>query len=253
MSKFIDKLQRIYQGSTPSMGFRRAAVDEGSSPLLLIANLTKSSDKKVKAIAGNVDAGIVSNEGLDASGFERLAAAMGAVPLGLLLDGSKRDKFEIFADSVCDFIIFDLETPLAAVSNERVGKILKIGPSLDHGLVKTINELQLTIDGVLVDGEESSITIGRLLIYRRFADLLDKPLLITSGSSLSGDELSNLCQAGVNGLVFPELPVKTFAEMKKTISTLPKSTKRGTRSVALLPRLGSDLGVEMEEEEEEED
>ena len=253
MSKFIDKLQHIYQGSTPSIGFRKSTADEGSAPLAFIIDLTKLSDKKIETVAGDVDAAIVSNAGLDASGFERLAAALGDVPLGLLMDGNEKQNVEIFADKGCDFIIFDLEMPLTLVSNEKVGKILRIGPSLDHGLVKTISELQLTIDGVLVDGEESSITIGRLLIYRRLADLLDKPLLITSGSLLSGDELSNLCQAGVNGLVFPELPAKTIAEMKKTIINLPKSTKRGTRGVVLLPRLGSDSGIEMGDEEEEED
>jgi hypothetical protein len=247
MSKFAEKLRRIYRGSAPSMGFRKSA--ELDNPLLLIvADLTKASVKEAKAIAGaGIDAGIVSSEGLNAASFEKLVKAAGDVPLGLFLESASKQKIA----KLGDFVVFGVKMPLEVVNEEGVGKLLKIEPSLDQGLVRAINELP--IDGVLVAGEESQVTIERLLICQRFAELLGKPLLVTVGSSVASGELSSLCEAGISGLLISEgLPAGAFADLKKSISSLPRTAKRKARGAALLPRLGGELGVEAEEEEEEE-
>jgi hypothetical protein len=139
---------------------------------------------------------------------------------------------------------------LEVVSREDVGKLLKIEPSLDPGLVRAINELPLTVDGVLIAGEESSVTVERLLVCQRFTELLAKPLLVTVALSVTGAEISSLFQAGVNGLVLPEkVPVETFAELKKTIGNLPKAVKRKSKGTALLPQLGGELRAKVEEGE----
>ena len=250
MSKFTDKLQRIYRSSAPSIGFRKSA-EAGNPPLLIIANLTKASVTEAKAIAGaDIDAGIISSESLDARSFGQLVTAIGDIPLGLLLESANQEEIAKFVDLGCDFVILGLKTPLEVVKKEGIGKILKIEPSLDHGLVRAINELQLPVDGVLVTGEESSVTIERLLVCQRFAELLDKPLLVTLGSSVTGGQLGSLCEAGVNGLVLPEgLPVEAFAELRKTIGSLPRVAKRKAKGAALLPQLGGELETEVEEEE----
>ena len=253
MSKFAEKLQRVYRGAAPSMGFRKSTEAE-PPPLLIIANLTKAGAAEAKAIAGaGIDAGIVSGGGLSAKGFGQLAKAMDDVPLGLFLGSAEKEEIAKSIDLVCDFVVFGLKTPLEAVSWEGVGKLLRIEPSLDPGLVRAINELPLTVDGVLVTGEESSVTVERLLICQRFTELLAKPLLVTVNLSVTSAELSGLFQAGVNGLVLPErVPAETFAELKKTIASLPKATKRKAKGAALLPRLGGELRAEVQEEEEEE-
>ena len=252
MSKFTDKLQRIYRDTAPSMGFRRSAPEAGDSPLLIIANLAKAGVREAEVIAGSgIDAGIVSGESLDARSFERLVAAMGDVPLGLFLEEANQGEIDKLVDLGCDFVVFGLKMPLTAVKKEGIGKILKIEPSLDHGLARVINELQLPVDGVLITGEESSITIERLLICQRFVELLDRPLLVTLGSSATSDELGSLCEAGVSGLVLPEgLPAEAFAEMRKTVGSLPQIAKRRAKGAALLPQLRSELETEMEEDEE---
>lgn len=251
MSKFVDKLQRVYRSSAPSIGFRKSAAEARTPPLLIIADLAKASVTEAKAIAGaDIDAGIMSSESLDASSFRQLVTAIGDVPLGLFLESVNQEEVAKVVDLGCDFVVFGLKTPLEAVKREGIGKILKIEPSLDHGLVRAINELPLAVDGVLVTGEEFSVTIERLLICQRFAELLDKPLLVTLGSLISSGELSNLCEAGVNGLVLPEgLPAEAFAELRKTIDSLPRTVKRKAKGAALLPQLGVELETEVEEEE----
>ena len=253
MSKFAEKLRCVYSGSTPPMGFRMSTEAE-PAPLLMIAVLSKAIAKEAKGIADlGIAAGIVSSQGLDAKGFGQLAKAIGDIPLGAFWESADKETIAKSIDLGCDFVVFGLKTPLEAVNREGLGKILKIEPSLDQGLVRAINGLPLPIDGVLLTGEESPLTIEQLLIYRRFAELLDKPLLVTVRSVVTNDELSSLCEAGVNGLVLPEgFPTEAFAELKKSISSLSRKTKPRTKATALLPRVGGKLEAEVEEEEEEE-
>ena len=85
MSKFAEKLQRIYRGSAPALGFRKSDEAE-SSPLLIVAGLTKTGTAEVNAlVAAGIDAGIVSAKGLSAKSCGELARALGDIPLGLSL------------------------------------------------------------------------------------------------------------------------------------------------------------------------
>ena len=253
MSKFAQKLQRAYTGSAPSIGFRRSAETE-TPPLLLIANVTKASVTEARAIAGGTDAAVVNSGDINAKSFGQLAKASGDIPLGIFLEGVVKAETARSIELGSDFVVFGLRMPVEAVSKEGLGRILKIDPSLDQGLARAINALPLQIDGVLVTGEESLITIERLLVYRRFAELLDKPLLVTLGSSVTGDELKSLYEAGVNGVMLPQgFPVEALADLKKTIAGLSKTAKRRARGTALLPRLGGQLQGEAEEQEEEEE
>jgi hypothetical protein len=222
---------------------------------LVIANLTKASAAEAKAIAGaGIDAGIVSDAGLGSKSFGQLAKAIDEVPLGLLLASVEKEEIAQSVGLGSDFVVFGLKTPLGVVSKEEMGKLLRIEPSLDPGLVGAINELPLTVDGVLVAGEETSVTVERLLICQRFSELLARPLLVAVDLSVTGTEISSLLQAGVNGLVFPEkVTAETFAELKKTIGNLPKVAKRKTKGTALLPQLGGELRAKVEAGEEEEE
>jgi hypothetical protein len=254
MSKFADKLQRVYRGVATPIGFRRS-IEAELLPLLVIANLTRAGVAEAKAIAGaGIDAAIVSGAGLSSKSFGQLSKAMDDVPLGLFLASAEKGEVSRSVGLGGDFVVFDLKTPLEAVSKEGVGKLLRIEPSLDPGLVRVINELPLTVDGVLVTGEEPSVTVERLLICKRFSELLARPLLVTVDLSVTGAEVSSLLQAGVNGLVLPEkVPAETFAALKKMIGSLPKVIKRKAKGTAFLPQLGGEVKAKAEAEEEEEE
>ncbi len=252
VSKFAERLRRVYAGSTPSMGFRKS-VEIEDPILLIVADVTAAGAKMAKAIACDIDAGIVDCQGLEASAFEQLAKAMGDVPLGIFLEGAdNKDEIAKLIDLGSDFLVFGLKTPLEIINKQWPGKILKIEPSLDQGLVRAINALPLSVDGVLISDEISLLTVERLLIYQRFAELLDKPLLVTLGSSVTEDELKSLYAAGVNGVVLSQgLSQEAIAGLKKTIAGFSKTVKRRVRSAALLPRLGGMVEAEAEVEEEE--
>jgi hypothetical protein len=252
MSKFAEKLQRVYRGSAPALGFRTSEEAE-SPPLLIIASLTKTGTTEASAlVAAGIDAGIISAKGISAKSFGELTKAIGDVPLGFSLESTEKEAIAKSIDLGCDFVVFGLKTPLEAVNKEGLGRVLKLEPSLEPGLVRAVNALPLEIDGVLVTGDEPAITIERLLIYQRFTELLNKPLLITLSSTVTADELSSLFKAGVNGLVLPEtLSAEVFASLKKSAGGLSRTAKRKTKAAAILPRVSGELETEAEEEEEE--
>jgi hypothetical protein len=252
MSKFAEKLQRIYRGSAQAMGFRKSAETE-IPPLLIVASLTKTGVAEANALAvAGIDAGIVVAKGLSAKSFGQLAEAVGAIPLGLSLESTEKDVIAKSIDLGCDFVVFGLKTPLEAVEKEGLGRVLKIEPSLEPGLVRAVNGLPLSIDAVLVAGDEPVITIERLLIYQRFAELLDKPFLVTLASMITANELGDLFEAGVNGLVLPEgLSAESLADFKKLVSGLSRTARRKHKAAAILPRLGGEIETGVEEEEEE--
>jgi hypothetical protein len=256
MSKFIDKLERIYRTATPPLGFRKSSEETNLSPLAIIADLSKASGKKVKSIADNkLDAAIVNSENIDADSFKELNKGSSPLPLGLLLaENSTPEKIQGLIGLDWDFLIFGLQTPLDMLSKEKTGKILKIASSFTPILVRAINELSFPIDAVLIADNNSRVTVEQLITCQLFAGLLNKPLLQNVDSSISNSELSNLHGAGVKGIILPEgTSLKAFAELIKSIGSLPKVSKRKTGTGALLPRLSVQTETNAEKVEDDDD
>jgi hypothetical protein len=253
MSKLAEKLKLVHRGPTSTLGFRRSTEAE-VSPLLIIANLTKASLTEVKGmVASGIDAGIVGGKVLDAKSLGQLTKAVDGAPLGFILETGGRPEIGESIDVAYDFVVFDLKAPFAVLDKKNLGKVLKIEPTLDPGLARAINRLPLTVDGVMVAGnEDNSVTIERLLVYQRFAELLDRPILATVSSPLTGGELMGLCEAGVSGLLLAEsFTRESIIEIKKSIGSISRSARPRARAAALLPRLTAEPEVEVEEVEEE--
>ena len=252
MSKFVDKLHNLSKSSAASIGFHAAASELKSSPMLLVAGLAGVDVKEADALTGsNVDAGLVLSESFEIRSLEQMVKAMGDIPLGVVIKEMGNTSAAELIDSGCDFVVFDMKTPVAALRGEEAGKFLVIEPSLDQGLVRAINALE--IDGVFINrGEESFITVEYLLICRRFSELLDKPFVVTLPSLITNAELGDLWKAGMDGIVIPPAqPVEAFTELRKMIDNLPKMAKHRRGKVGVvLPYYGGDIAAEEEEEEE---
>jgi hypothetical protein len=249
MSKFADKLQRVYRGAVVPMGFRRAGEEE--IPQVLIVTSLQDVSPKAAKISSGTNAVMISSKGLSLDNIQQLTGLIGEIPLGIVIEDSDSIDVSGFAKAGCDFIVFDVKTPLDLVNKEGVGRILRIEPTMDLGMVRAVGGFPLSIDGVLIGEEDSSLTVERLLICQRFADLLDRPLLMTVGTSVTSDELSSLCEAGIKGVVISSsITAKALAELKKAVSCMPKPTKRKTKTSPMLPRIGSEPESTSEEEEE---
>jgi methylmalonyl-CoA mutase cobalamin-binding subunit len=137
---------------------------------------------------------------------------------------------------------------------EGVGKFLMIEPSLDQGLVRAINSLE--VDGVFISSKsgESFIAVEHLLVCRRFVELLGKPVIMALPSLVTRAELTSLWQVGIDGIIAPSTQsVEALAGLKKMIGELPKRA-RGRRAKAgvILPHYGGGVAGEEDEEQEEE-
>jgi len=253
VSKFVDKLQSLSKSSASPIGFHPSAESE-SSVLLLVAGLSGAKVKEAKVVADvNADAGLILNQGSSTRIVRQMVEAASDVPLGVLVKDISEEKINELVGLGCDFVVFDVKVAAAVLHKEGVGKILMIEPSLDQGFVRAINSLD--VDGVLVNskGEDSFVAVEHLLIYRRFVELLEKPVMITLSSSITSAELGNLWQAGVDGIVVPPAQsVEALAELKKMIEGLPRGARgrRGKVGV-ILPHYGEVVAAEEGEEEEE--
>lgn len=253
MSKFVDKLQSLSKSSTTPIGFHPSVSELKKPTMLLIAGLPGTQAKEAKILADvNADAGLILSEVPNAKIVKQMVEALGNVPLGILVKGVSEEKISELTSLGCDFVVFDIKAAAAALHKEKVGKILMIEPSLDQGFVRAINNLE--VDGVFISsrGGDSFVAVEHLLVYRRFVELLEQPVITTLPSLVTKAELISLWQAGIDGVVTPSTqPVEALAELKKMIGDLPRRA-RGRRSKAdvMLPHYGGVMAGEDEEEEE---
>jgi hypothetical protein len=254
MSKFVDKLQSLSKSSTTPIGFHSSVPELKSPAMLLIAGLSGTQVKEAKIVADvNADAGLILSEGPSAKVVKQMVEAVGNVPLGVFVKGMSEEGINELASVGCDFVVFDIRIPAAVLHKEGVGKFLMIEPSLDQGLVRAINNLE--VDGVFISSREgdSFVAVEHLLVCRRFVELLEKPVMITLPSLVTKAELTSLQQAGVDGVVAPSTQsVEALAELKKMIGDLPRRA-RGKRAKAgvVLPHYGGSVAEEEDEEQEE--
>jgi hypothetical protein len=248
MSKFVDKLQSLSKASTSPIGFRSAVSEAKSSAMLLIAGLSQVDLREAEVLAKNkVEAVLIPSQSIE--GVKQMVKVMGDIPLGILVKDTNKEEMDKLVDC-CDFVVFDVKMPLVELCRQELGKFLMIEPSLDPGLIRAINRLD--VDGVFIDrGEESFITVERLLIYHRFSELLDKPLVVTLPSLVTSAELSNLWQAGMDGIVIPPAqPKEAFTKLRRMIDNLPREAKHRRRKAGvILPHYGGGMDIESEEEE----
>jgi hypothetical protein len=252
MSKLIDELDRSYRSVAPSMGFRKDTDLSKKPPLLLIVDLTAKTVKEIKAIIEvGVDAVITRSTGLKPDAMQKLLKNTGEVPAGLVIDDDNWDKYAGFLQSGSDFVICNSKTPISVLTREGLGKILRVKPSLAPGMVRAINELNLPVDGILVDSEDTTITIERLLVCYYMSGTIGKPLLSAVGAPLTAVDLQGLYEAGVRGLLLPpEVSAKALSELKQLIDNMPRTVRKKQQSNVILPSMKRDSEIEMDEEEE---
>ncbi len=240
MSKFIDKLNLVSSGGLAPMGFRAA----GAKPrpkMVLVAHV--AADAKTDG----ADAVLVSIP--KAAKSLKKPKSKSDLPWGGWLGEVSRDEVKHLGEGGADFVVFPAASVSSAIlEDEKLGKIVEVEAALDAGLLKAIDDLP--VDAVLIAGEKPSLTWQDLMLFRRCANILTKPLLVVVSPDVTASELGALCEAGVVGVVVGG----KLDKLRPMIDKLP-APKAGKRRKAepLLPRISSEVGTVSEEEEEEED
>ena len=255
MSKFADKLNSLSKSSATPIGFHPSVSDLGSPAMSLIAGLSETQVKEAKTVVNvNADAALILSEHPSTKIVGQMVEALGDVPLGVFVEGMSEEKINELASLGCDFVVFDIKAATAVLHKEKIGKFLMIEPSLDQGFIRAINSLE--VDGVFINNRDgnSFIAVEHLLVYRRFVEILEKPVIMTLPSLVTKAELTNLWQAGVNSVVAPlTQSVEALTELKKMIGDLPRGTRGRRAKIGVrLPHYGGSMATEEDEEQGEE-
>lgn len=237
------------------MGFGVEKAESSHPKMLLVASLTEVDSDNVADYVAGADAGLLSLS-FSPSGAENLVKASQAVadiPWGGWLRGGGKEVKQI-KKADCDFVVFSaVDTSLAISGDGEVGRILEVEASLDEGLLSAIDGLP--VDAVLIAGEEKedySLNWHHLMLFRRFADVVSKPLLVSVPSGVTADELQLLWDVGMGGVIV-RAGAGGLKKLRRAIDKLTFSAQgKGRKERALLPHISVGMDEDMEEDFEEE-
>jgi len=248
MSRFLDKLERIWAGKAQPIGFGPQTA-KAKSPAMAIVTRLSPGEPDMAALSGEegADALLVSIDDLErgAETLSRVSQLAGDIPLGVSVKVVTKDDVEQLIQLGCDFLLFNAnEVPAAILSETRIGKVMEVDPSLSDSLARTI--ARLPIDAVFFSAEQQPLSVRQLMDYARLASLVGKPSLVALPAALRSEDIEGLWQAGVRGLVLT-LERQELSQVREMIQALPPTKKRAEKGMdVLLP------AVEWPSEEEQE-
>jgi hypothetical protein len=219
--------------------------------MLLVVGLFETQVKEARTVSDlAADAGLIVSKGTGAKTVKQVVEAAGDIPLGVSVKGIREEEIDELVSLGCDFVVFGIGETAAILGKKKVGKFLMVEPSMDQGLVRAINSFE--VEGVLIGSEDSVMAVEHLLVYRRFVEVLEKPVIVMLPCPVTKEELVSLWQAGVDAVVSaPTQSTEALGELKKMLGDFPK--RAITRRIAagvVLPRYGGDMGGGEDEQEE---
>jgi len=264
MSKLLEKLERASEGRAQPLGFGAGSSREKTLPMVVLASATLDHAHLLAAAAdGGADALlIIAEQPSSDKALAQLRKAKPAIPWGVRFGSLAREDMAKLIDMGCDFVVFHPERASASVLTEdRIGKVLDIDPSLSDNLVKAA--ARLSVDAVLLSplGEgRTPLTVRQLMELERLAAGAGKYVLTSLPPSLPVEGIEALWSIGVRGVVVDLTavdPGERLAQVREAISRLPARKKKPKDKLAArLPSLsglatGRPPGEEEEEPEEE--
>ncbi|MDP3878711.1 MAG: hypothetical protein Q8Q07_00185 [Dehalococcoidales bacterium] len=260
MSKFIDRLKSLSRMQSQPIGFRTGLPIFSRPRMQLVASLAQEDAGSLVDRATGADAGLlrIIKSGPDADILEKMSRSAPDIPWGGWVQVAQ-EEIKGLNQLSFDFIIFPAEnTPLTALEENKAGKIIAVAASLNEGLLRAVNKLPL--DAVLITGEQSearSLTWHHLMLFRRFADLLNKPLLAVIPAEVTAAELQALWEAGINGVVIEVAAGQDkdrLQDLRQVIDKLEFPSLRSQKETGpLLPGISRGMGTSTGEEEDDEE
>jgi hypothetical protein len=250
MSRFADMLKKALQSTPPSMGFK--PVIASCKPRMALVASTSQVDG-ISSMVQGADAVIVNAAaGISAKSLKSLAKALSDIPWGLSLEGDGQNLKQI-DNSGADFIAFaPHKMTLAVLENEKLGKVLFIDPAMEDNLLRAGNELPF--EAVILNRQAVALTWQDLMLFRKLADMLPKPLLVPVLADIKPSELKALWESGVDGIVVEARAEKELAGIRKTMDGLTILARRKWLKIRpLVPLMREDPGLAPEEDDGEEE
>lgn len=258
MSRLIDKLTKIRQIEPQPMGFAVSKPTSEKPRMQLLASSASQTLGKLEDGLRSADAVIIKvTKSDDIEVIDKVCQEKDAYPSGGWLQFSDNKIMAKLKDTVCDFVVFNSDSPLITLEKDKMGRVLELDASLTEGLLRTANDLP--VDAVLVSGlnRESPITFNHLMQIQRVAYLINKPILVEIPMDLSGEELQALWDTGIAGVIVELVDKKSvdkFTELREAIGKLsPAAALKRSRMRPVLPHLQTETPAPEQGGEEEDE
>ena len=242
MSKLLEKLEHIAKGNSKPLGFAAAAARPKLANMVIIAEIDDKDKSAAAAAKVYADAVIVGS----ANG--KTTAAASNLPWGAPINDPKAVK-----DCGCDFILLNTQdSPVALLREEKLCRIMEIDPGLPDGLLRATNQLPIEI--AIIAGEPA-VSMKRLLACQHIANMIGKYLLVRIPSEISSDDLKELWEIGMIGVVVPAAgdDNRKLAALRQSVDALPASRRRRSPKTSVTIPHFAPAAQAVEEEEPDED
>lgn len=251
MSRFGDLLKKSLLVTPPSLGFKPVAAP--SKPRMVLVTTLPGAEVVTEAVGG-ADAVIVrAVSAAPAKALKAMAKALPGTPWGVWLESDGQNLKQ--ADSAeADFVVFAPDRmTLAVMEHEKLGKVMAIEPTIEDSLLRTVGELPAEAVVLVRPDVNAPLTWGDLMLYRKLADMIAKPLLVPVAGGITATELKALWETGVDGVVV-EAVAKTVSELRKRMESVSFAARRKWLKLRpLVPLIREEATPAPEEGEEEED
>ncbi|MDE2938672.1 MAG: hypothetical protein OXR67_07095 [Chloroflexota bacterium] len=240
MSKLLDLLQRISDGSPAPLGF--GAARTARLPGLALVGLVTSDHQAGLAAAAQagLDAVLVAGVG-SAVDAKSLAESASDVPWGICLSALSGEDAQVCADAGADVLAFGLESAASSMAGEdELARILTVAPDLSDRQLRAVAALPVdcfTVDMTAVTGPwtlQDLVTVGS--ISRR----TDKYVLVQVSAIPAKDDLTAVRDMGASGIILDLSGVspEDLAGLKTALLEMPRPRRRRDRARATVPSAG---------------
>lgn len=247
MSKFIDRLKQVSQPAPPPMGFRTQAAESRRPRVQLVAHLENPPKSAGDRFAA-ADAVIVSTAGI----------ASGDMAWGMWLRKGEPVEAKQATDAGADFVVVPAGGPVL-VPDKEMGRVLTVESSISDAMLRSLNDLP--IDAVLLEdtsagqaGQVGTVTWNTLMLFRRFAGPLTKPVLVSVPVTSTAEELQLVWDTGVSGVVAhisSQADIAALADLRTRIDGLQFPARRKDKLSPTVPQVAGPREEEPEEDEDE--
>jgi hypothetical protein len=242
MSKFIDSLKKMSEGTSQPMGFGRARTETAKPRMRLVALLEGAAAAGAAAVAAlaDVDAAIVPVKDLE-SAKSLIAGLSGktSAPVGISVpDSVGAESMEDGGPAVgADFVVFGPGSPVSGLAETKLGKIFEVDLDISDSFLRALNSL--AVDAVMIRQAGTGLTWRDLMAIQRVAASTGKPVILAVQSGIGKAELQALWNAGIDAVVVTSsgAGADEVKRVMEIIKDLKFPSPPSEHSVALVPRV----------------
>ncbi len=197
MSNLVTKLRIAARLEPAPMGFTGVNVDSPRPKPVLIARVGGEARKVVSLVKG-ADAVFIDTHQEEVADkiIKQLGSEKGKnkTPIGCWLGNNPECK--------SDFNVLVMDTDMTLLKNAKEGKVLVVEPNIEDKYLKFLDDLP--VDAIMVarsEGQPCRLTLESYVLCQRMALAISKPLVVHVGSNIGPQELSDMWDYGIDGVM----------------------------------------------------